>query len=347
MTDTPLATQAPPGGEGLAGTPLDEGTPATRALSAHLAAEAGGFLRELPSVDLHTLRRVGAALHTFEQLLDPAWSQELREELARLGGLLGQERAYSRRLARLLTSLDSLTCADATGTERTAGPVPQQREAEGLLARHPGAPKARALLERQLTLGRSRAHTTALQELGSARFHALADRMTLLVSDLPLRPGAEAAPVAALLPCAVAEATALVSAVRALPLDRGAVPYSGDMLHDPGDDQPWQQLRGLVLRTQYALEVCGPLLGTRATRPAAALSDLARTLARHRDAAEAAEAAALAALTPRITPATAYVLGVVHADQRLEVEAARHAFSSAWPDLDRSGWLTDTWLTNR
>lgn len=347
MTDAPLATQAPPGGEGL----LDGRRPVTgtaaEALAAHLAAEAGGFLRELPSVDLHTLRRVGAALHTFGELLEPGWAQELREELSRLGLLLGQERAYGRRLTRLLSSLDSLTCADTTAPERTAGPVPQQREAEGLLARHPGAPKARALLERQLTLGRSRAHTTALQELGSARFHALADRMTLLVSDLPLRPGADRLPAGALLPCAVAEAAALVAAVEALPLERGAVPYTGDMLHDPGDDQPWHQVRGLVLRTQYALEVCGPLLGTRATRPAAALSDLARVLARLRDAAEAAEAAALAALTPRITPATAYVLGVVHADQRLEVEAARHAFSSTWPDLDRSGWLTDAWLTNR
>ena len=51
---------------------------------------------------------------------------------------------------------------------RTAGPVPQPREADGLLAKHPGAPKARALLERQLTLGRSRAHSAALQELGSS-----------------------------------------------------------------------------------------------------------------------------------------------------------------------------------
>lgn len=364
MTDAPLATQAPPGGDGLLGGP---GT-AAEALAAHLAAEAGSFLRELPSVDLHTLRRVGAALHTFDQLLDPAWSQELREELSRLGGLLGQERAYGRRLSRVLGSLDSLTYADPAAAQSaaergtaqtgssptaaqpaaTAGPVPQQRQAEGLLARHPGAPKARALLERQLTLGRSRAHTTALQELGSARFHALADRMTLLVSDLPLRaPADRRTPAEGLLPLAVAEAGTLLDAMAELPLERSAVAYTGDMLHDPGDDRPWQQARGLVLRTQYALEVCVPLLGPRATRPAAALGDLARILARHRDAAEAAEAAALAALTPRITPATAYVLGVVHADQRLEVEAARHAFSCTWPELDRSGWLTDAWLTNR
>ncbi|MBP0461099.1 hypothetical protein JFN87_27085, partial [Streptomyces bomunensis] len=53
-------------------------------------------------------------------------------------------------------------------------------------------------------------------------------------------------------------------------------------------------------------------------------------LDRHRDAAEAAAAAASAARTPRIAPATAYALGVLHADQRLEVEAARFAFQRLW-----------------
>ncbi|MDV9191526.1 metal-binding protein, partial [Streptomyces sp. SR27] len=48
------------------------------------------------------------------------------------------------------------------------------------------------------------------------------------------------------------------------------------------------------------------------------------------DAAEAASAAAAAARTPRIAPATAYALGVLHADQRHEVEAARFAFQRAW-----------------
>ncbi|MGW4105201.1 hypothetical protein ACWEGV_19225, partial [Streptomyces sp. NPDC004976] len=45
---------------------------------------------------------------------------------------------------------------------------------------------------------------------------------------------------------------------------------------------------------------------------------------------EAAAAAAQAARTPRIAPATAYALGVLHADQRHEVEAARYAFQRAW-----------------
>ncbi|NUP44179.1 MAG: hypothetical protein HOY76_45930, partial [Streptomyces sp.] len=59
-------------------------------------------------------------------------------------------------------------------------------------------------------------------------------------------------------------------------------------------------------------------------------------LERHRDAAEAAAASAAAARTPRIAPATAYALGVLHADQRHEVEAARFAFGRIWQRIAAS-----------
>ena len=294
-------------------------------LAAHLAAHAGSFLRGLPAIDARTLRRVAGALHTFDGLLEPAWARELHDELTRLGGLLGQEQAYTRRLARLTAALDTLACVDSEAA--------------------PGAPKARALLERQLTLGRSRAHSLALQELGSARFHAVADRMTLLVSDLPLRGQAGEDPARTLLPYAAAARRRLAEAVAELPLHRSARPYNGEALHDSGDDLPWRQARLLALRARYALEVCAPLLGPAAAGSTTGLAELARLLGQHQEATEAAGAAALAGATPRITPATAYVLGVVHADQRLEVEAARHAFSLAWPDIHHPDWLSDSWLT--
>jgi CHAD domain len=322
MTDAP-GVLAPPAAAAAGGTAADPATVAAatgtagETLAAHLAAHAGSFLRGLPSIDPSTLRRVAAALHTFDALLEPAWARELHDELTRLGALVGQEQAYTRRLARLTTALDSLACVDAEAA--------------------PGAPKARALLERQLTLARSRAHSLALQELGSARFHAVADRMTLLVSDLPLRDRTGAEPARALLPYATAARRRLTEAVAALPLHRTARPYGGDALHDPGDDLPWRQVRLLTLRARYALEVCAPLLDPAIPAQTAALTELARLLDRHQDATDAAEAAALAGATPRITPATAYVLGVVHADQRLDVEATRHAFTLTWPTLDPQG----------
>jgi hypothetical protein len=327
-------------------------------LGAHFADQAGRFLRTLPDIDLGTLRRVDGALHSFGALLDPAWGETLRGDLAALVVTLGQERGYTRRLTRLLSAIDSLTCTDASiPTPRATEPtVPGEGSVGGMLAHHPGAPKARAMLERQLTLARSRSHTAALQELGSARFHSLADRMTLLVSDLPLRVANESHPPELLLALAAQTGQALERSVSRLPLERAAQPYNGDALHRvplpvadavgqaAHDDAAWTRVGAAVRYTRYAVEACRPLLGDRADEPLAGLGRLAAQLEVQQDAVDAAEAAALAARTPRITPATAYVLGVVHADQRLEVEAARHAFSRSWPDFLSSGWLTNPWL---
>jgi hypothetical protein len=341
-------------------------------LGAYLTAQAGAFLRALPPARgeaggrpgeaavrtdelLRAVRRIGGTLHTFDPVVDPGWAQELREELRWLLGILTQEPACNRRLAQLLAALDSLS-----GIAPPAIPV-QRGEPEppggvpGMLAAHPGIPKARALLERQLSLARSRIHTSTLQELRSARLHALADRMTLLTGELPLAPPGASPAAEVLLPYAVAALRALSAAAEELPLLRAAVPYNGDALHRlrdtltvpdrdaagqalAADDAPWLRVRILAKRARYALEVCRPLLGGRAAPTAARLEALGRLLDHHQEAADAADTASTAARTPRITPATAYVLGVVHADQRLEVEAARHALGRQWPELTRAGW---------
>ncbi|MFC9330936.1 CHAD domain-containing protein [Kitasatospora sp. NPDC057015] len=317
-------------------------------LSRHLTAQAGAFLRALPQAVgevgsrpgavlltsagtsdlLRAVRRIGGVLHTFAASFEPGWAQESRTELRWLLNLLAQEPGYLRRSARLLGALDSLSAAEPDGP--------------GMLAGHAGAPKARALLDRQLTLARTRAHSTVLQELRSARLHALADRMTLLVGEVPLRAAGGSPAADALLPQATAALTALGAGAQLLPLHRAATPYGGDGLRRLGtvpaargvldadaalaaDDAPWHRVRILVKRARYAMEVCA--------RPILALDELDRTLGRHQEAADAAVTAATAARTPRITPATAYVLGVVHADQRLEVESARYAFGLQWPDL--------------
>ncbi|MFD7700025.1 CHAD domain-containing protein [Streptomyces caelestis] len=191
-----------------------------------------------------------------------------------------------------------------------------------------GAAKAGALLDRQLTLARTRAHSTALQALGSSRFHAVADKVALLASEVPLSP---AAAHADLRPLADAARERLADAVAALPLLTAGSPYNAEaLIHglspDPAphpQDAPWHQVRLLLRLHRYALEVlrAGPDPGLLAAGEA---------LDRHRDASEAAAAAAQAARTPRIAPATAYALGVLHADQRHEVEAARYAFQRAW-----------------
>ncbi|MFD8973074.1 MULTISPECIES: CHAD domain-containing protein [Streptomyces] len=276
-------------------------------------------------------RRISGTLHTFRPLLDTAWADQLRTELAWLSGTLALEQACTSRLVRLVDALSRLS---SSGT-----PVPAARGGAGAGAGAPagagagagltvGAARAGALLERQLTLARTRAHSAALQALGSARFHAVADAVALLASEVPLGP-AGAAPAMEVVdaPAAVAERR-LLESVAALPLTRAAHPYNADALAlaaGETQDAPWHRTRHLLRLHRYAAEV----LHT-GGEPDPVLYESARALDRHRDAAEAATAAAAAARTPRIAPATAYALGVLHADQRHDVEAARFAFQQAW-----------------
>ncbi|MET7905969.1 CHAD domain-containing protein [Streptomyces sp. NPDC005355] len=225
-----------------------------------------------------------------------------------------------------------------------------------------GAARAGALLERQLTLARTRAHTAALQALGSSRFHAVADTVALLASEVPLdEPTAERPAEQVLPPLAELANRRLIEAVEALPLGRAGLPYNAEALvhglaatpaadappASEHQDAPWHQVRHLVRARRYALEVLdqgqqpsgpapsgagpnGPGPGEAEPPLSVRLLAAAQALERHRDAAAAAAAAASAARTPRIAPATAYALGVLHADQRHEVEAARFAFGRIW-----------------
>ncbi|MFJ6075212.1 CHAD domain-containing protein [Streptomyces sp. NPDC093065] len=302
-------------------------------------------------------RRISGTLHTFQPLLDAGWAEEMRPELAWLSGTLALEHAYACRLERLLQALHRLSGSSAFPAPRPVGraadtvpagvPAPARPATTDRGSLTVGAAKAGALLDRQLTLARTRAHSTALQALGSSRFHAVADKVALLASEVPLssagrRAAAPDATPVDLRPLATAAQERLTDAVAALPLVTAGSPYNAEALvhglsPDPAphpQDAPWHQVRLLLRLHRYALEA----LAGADTGSADADSDsvdvrllaAGEALDRHRDASEAAAAAAQAARTPRIAPATAYALGVLHADQRHEVEAARYAFQHSW-----------------
>ncbi|MFH8373690.1 CHAD domain-containing protein [Streptomyces cyaneofuscatus] len=330
-----------------------DGVTADAVLAPYLQGQAGDFLRSLRLHREHSApsdangqgaeaaaralrrsaRRISGSLHTFRTVLDPVWADHLRTELAWLSGTLAREHAYAGRLTRLLDALHQLSGAAlpaARGTKPAAaksagagasprsgaaGPAP---DAQGRAALGVGAARAGALLERQLTLARTRAHSAALQALGSSRFHAVADAVALLASEVPLAPGTTVRGAEALLEPAERAEQRLIGSVAALPPDESAEPYN------EAQDAPWHQTRLLLRLHRYAHEV---VLG--AADPV--LTGAGHALDLHRDAAEAATAAAAAARTPRIAPATAYALGVLHADQRHEVEAARAVFRETWP----------------
>jgi CHAD domain len=348
--DTALAcgSPAPVRGPGTAA----EGS-AGDVLATYLQQQATAFLRALALLDgdsgdeaepgqliRRAADRIGAALDAYSRLTDPAWAEPLRGELAWLSATLTREHQYAAWLTRLASALHRLS-ADAAApysethrlpddlSEPAGAPAPASPDGGGQPA--VGATRAGALLDRQLTLARSRAHSAALQATGSARFHAVADAVALLASEVPLSRAASAPAAGALPPCADQARARLTEAVAALPLTRSVHAYNADALlfslsadaRPETYDTPWNRVRILLRLLRYALEVTGGEGGER-------LSTAADLLERHHDAAEAAAAAAAAARTPRIAPATAYALGVLHADQRREVEAARFAFAHLW-----------------
>ncbi|MEE1929745.1 CHAD domain-containing protein [Streptomyces sp. TRM 70351] len=272
--------------------------------SAETAADAAGAVRSLG----RAARRISGALHTYRPLLDAGWADHLAAELTWLSGVLSREYAYGTRLDRLLAALHRLS---APSDDDPAAGRPGA-----------GAARAGALLERQLTLSRTRAHSAALQALGSARFHAVADAVAVLASEVPLDSGLADRPALPVLrPCAEHAHRRLVDAVDALPMGPGALAHTLTGAEDRYDGA-WHRVRCLLRLVRYAQEVLG--------EESTPLGVAGRHLQRHRTAAAAADAAASAGRTPRIAPATAYALGVLHADQRHEVEAARLAFHRIW-----------------
>ncbi|MET8294773.1 CHAD domain-containing protein [Streptomyces sp. NPDC005180] len=252
-------------------------------------------------------RRIAASLSTFRAVTQAGWADPLRTELVWLSSTLADEHAYAARLARLLEALQRLSASPEV-------PAPRGSASGALTV---GSARAGALLERQLTLARTRAHSATLQALGSARFHAVADAVAVLASEVPLDPVAAGGRVDDVLtPLAAVARTRLETAVTALPAADASAPYSAHA------DAAWHEVRRLLRVHRYAREALG------AYEPH--LVAASEALNRHRDASEAATASAAAARTPRIAPATAYALGVLHADQRHAVEASRLSFHTLW-----------------
>ncbi|NYI07510.1 CHAD domain-containing protein [Allostreptomyces psammosilenae] len=229
--------------------------------------------------------------------------------------------------------------ARRSGRRAGTAPEPSQGGPVVGLADHPGVPKARILLTRRSGVTRERAHTDSLRLMHSERFHALADRMAMLTTDVPFTPAADLPARSALLPLIAEAHRKLVAQVGLLPLGDAATPYNGQGLTPAHQDADWRRTHLLAERCLDAAEACRPAFGGSLADLCRALGALTRLLELHRQAVDAAEAAALAARAPRITPETAYALGVLHADQRRDVERARYAFGLLWPDVAAADWL--------
>jgi CHAD domain-containing protein len=93
-------------------------------------------------------RRTRSTLRTFSSLLEPEWTDRLRDELKWLAGLLGDVRDTDVLLARFQEHLAALPAADAkAGPKLLAGLLEQREAARGRLLGAMGEPRYARLLD--------------------------------------------------------------------------------------------------------------------------------------------------------------------------------------------------------
>jgi CHAD domain-containing protein len=73
-------------------------------------------------------RRIRSDLRTFASLLDPAWSNALRDELALLGAILGAVRDKDVLLLRLQKRTSTISDSSAGGASRVLGTLESERD---------------------------------------------------------------------------------------------------------------------------------------------------------------------------------------------------------------------------
>ncbi|MGI8683324.1 MAG: CHAD domain-containing protein [Mycobacteriales bacterium] len=285
-------------------TPADS---ARAALVAHLTTNVRAFLAQDSRVrrdepdSVHQMRvaarRLRSALRTFGPLVETAWADALREELAWVADVLGGARDGEVLLARLLGDLATLPA------EVVLGPVADR-------------------LESRLSGGLAEAREQVLEVLRGERYLALLEQLVAAATNPPTT-SAAAAPAGVVLPKLVGAAFDEL-ARRARRLDRPGTP-----------DEAFHRARITAKRARYAAEACVPVFGCAAKALAVEIARVQEVLGEHQDAVVAADFLRDLAAEPRRGDRTGFTLGVLFADQRAAAHTARAAFADIWPDVRR------------
>lgn len=280
--------------------------PAGDAVRAHLAKHVGAFLRQ----DLRTRRRLPDSVHqtrvaarrlrsglkVFAPLVDPAWSDALRDELAWAASELGGVRDREVLEDRLLTHLAELDDTESAGL--AAAVVRKQLDAELVTAR-----------------------TDAATAMSTERWVALLDRLVDAARNPQLTEAAER-------PCTEALPPLVNKAWRRLVKD--VVRLDAD-----GADAEWHETRIAAKRARYAVEAMVPVFGDPAKAFAKQLEQVTEQLGEHQDAVIAADTARRMAGRRGVGGRTGFGLGLLYAAERDKVTAARAAFGRLWPEVSR------------
>lgn len=244
-------------------------------------------------------RRLRSGLRTFRPLLDHAWAEQLRTELAWFARGLGELREGDVLRERL-----DRHCADLPSDLPSA-------EVKQLLAEVLGG-----------TVAGARARVAEL--LDDDRYLTLHDHLVRAVERPLVAPDAER-PAREVLPPLVERAWAK--------LDKAA-----EDLTDAAPDDEWHAARLAAKRTRYAAEAVVPTLGGDAKAFAKQIEKVTEILGEHQDAAMAAAKARELANDEHASADVAFALGVLASNERTHVHAARAAFATEWPHVQRAKW---------
>src|SRR3954452_18590899 len=222
-------------------------------------------------------RRLRSALRTFRPVLDRAWADGLREELAWGAGELGVARDAEVMLALLHRELAALPA------ELVIGPVRNRIDA---------------------TVGADLERGTAASAelLHSDRYMALIDRLVAGAWD-PMTTAAAEAKAADVVPALLLDVWRR--------LDRRARRLTRNDAHD---DREWHKALIAAKQARYAFDAVTPLFGGRARRLAAAAEQVQELLGEHQDAVVTAEVIRKLATGPR-GGAVSFTLGLLYARQ--------------------------------
>ncbi|MFH8384044.1 CHAD domain-containing protein [Kitasatospora sp. NPDC018058] len=235
-------------------------------------------------------RRLRSALRTFRRLLAPGAVDGLVADLRWLGAALGRARDREVLAERLVAQARGLPAA--CGPERVAGALQRWGEAEY-----------------------RRVWPEVVAALDSPRRRVLAEALTTLLADPPLRRRAARAAVPELSRVAAREQRRTAERVRAA------------LAADPEDrDRALHEARKAAKQARYAGEVAEPAVGPAAERYVERMKAVQEVLGEHQDAVVAA--AALAGQAD--TGGEPFAYGVLYAGQLAVAETARGRLPEVW-----------------
>lgn len=235
-------------------------------------------------------RRLRSALRTFRRLLAPGAVDGLVADLRWLGAALGRARDSEVLAERLVAQARGLPAA--CGPERVAGALQRWGEAEY-----------------------RRVRPEVVAALDSPRRRVLAEALTTLLADPPLRRRAARAAVPELSRVAAREQRRTAERVRAA------------LAADPEDrDRALHEARKAAKQARYAGEVAEPAVGPAAERYVERMKAVQEVLGEHQDAVVAA--AALAGQAD--TGGEPFAYGVLYAGQLAAAETARGRLPEVW-----------------